>query len=116
MRRGKEPHLFWGSGLTGCAVVAVIGLQVALPALALVNDPPARFGFQMYSALGGVSLKTVDAAGKPLDVDLESIIAGALRPEFDWTGVLPERICQATPEAVRVTVEQDGVRRDVQCA
>lgn len=97
-------------------MVAVIGLQVALPAIALVNDPPARFGFQMYSALGGVSLEAVDAAGKPVDVDLESIVAGTLRPEFDWTGVLPERICQATPDAVQVTVEQDGVRRDVRCA
>lgn len=115
MQSENEPPAPWGSKLTGYALIAVIGVQIALPALALVNDPPARFGFQMYSALGGVSLETVNADGETIDVDLEDIVAGSLRPEFDWTRVLPERVCQATPEAVEVTVEQDGIRRGVQC-
>lgn len=102
--------------MPGYALAVVIGVQIVVPALALVDDPPARFGFQMYSALGGTSLEAFNASGKLIDVNLDSLVAGSLRPELDWTEVLPERVCGSIPEAVRVTVEQNGVRRDVQCA
>lgn len=115
MRRGNGARNLFASGITGYAVVGVITLQVLVPAVAFFDEPPTRFGFQMYSAQGGVSLKVLDDTGETVDVDLEGIVAGSLRPEFDWSRTLPEEICRATPEAARVTLEQSGRKTVVQC-
>jgi hypothetical protein len=103
------------SGPAGWAICAVVAAQVAVPAVALLDEPPTRFGFQMYSAMGEVTVEAVDARGEPVDVAPETLVAGTLRPDADWTGVLPERVCDAVPEASSVTVTQPDNRRTVTC-
>jgi hypothetical protein len=96
-------------------VAAVIAAQVAVPIVALANGVPSRFGFQMYSGRGGVVVEAVDARRKAVPVDLDSILPGLLRPEFDWTGALPEAVCATTPSAARVTVRQQDRERSIRC-
>ena len=102
-------------GLGGYAVAVVIVLQVATPAIALMGTKPARFGFQMYSGLGAVKVTAVNDRAENIPVNPEAEIAGLLRPDVDWTGVLPERICDSYPSAARVTVEQPGRQRTIEC-
>ena len=96
-------------------VAAAIVVQVAVPAVALFNGVPSRFGFQMYSGQGGVRVEAFDARDRAVRVDLDSIVPGLVRPEFDWTPALPEAVCAATPSAARVTVRQQGHQRSVRC-
>ncbi|MFE6964537.1 hypothetical protein ACFVAJ_05450 [Agromyces sp. NPDC057679] len=97
------------------AVIAVIGLQVTVPLIALLQPPPQKLGFQMYSALGGVTAFTIDAEGAEHRVDdLERIVAKN-RPEIDWLPSLPEAICAAESAAVSVRVEQSGRSRSLTC-
>jgi hypothetical protein len=93
----------------------VIALQVVVPAVALTNGVPSRFGFQMYSGQGAVTVEAVDARGDEVPVDLDEIVPGLLRPEFDWTNALPEAVCAAEPSADRVTVRQPDHERSVRC-
>lgn len=98
------------------AVAAVIALQVTVPTLAmLVGELPTRFGFQMYSAQGFVEIKVLDANGAPVEIDLERVIAGQLRPEFDWTEGLPPRICTDFPDAAVVSVRQPEREATLHC-
>lgn len=115
MSRVKGWRILISSGRTGYIVGAVIAVQVVVPAVALFHAPPSRFGFQMYSAQGGVSLEAVDEGGEPVDVNLDGIVAGSLRPELDWIDVLPGEVCQHTREAVQVVVEQSERKSVVQC-
>jgi hypothetical protein len=93
----------------------VVALQVAVPAVALLGEAPTRFGFHMYTAQGGVTVKAVDAKGSEVVVDLSRVAAGELRPELKWTDILPEAVCAAEPDAARVTVSQSGSGRTVSC-
>jgi hypothetical protein len=104
-----------GLGRRRRLVAAVIALQVAVPTIALAHSVPSRFGFQMYSGQGGVAVEAVDARGRAVPVDLDRIVPGLLRAEFDWTVVLPEAVCAATPSADRVTVSQPEQKRSVRC-
>lgn len=103
-------------GIKACAVLAVVCLQFAVPMIAFMGDPPARFGFQMYSGLGHVNVRAVDGRGEEINIDLSTEVAGLVRPDLDWLGVLPERVCMAAPSAVTVTVEQSGRQRSVKCS
>ena len=104
-----------GRAIGTIAICAVICVQVALPLIALLQPPPQEFGFQMYSALGGVTAITVDADGveQPF-VDLDRILAKD-RPEVDWLPSLPEAICEADAAAVSVQVGQSGRIRSIEC-
>lgn len=115
MSRDKGWGILFSSGPCGYVVGAVIALQVTVPAIALFHEPPARFGFQMYSAQGGVEVTALDQRGAALDIDLGSIVAGSLRPELNWMQVLPDEVCQQAPDAVRVIVEQDEHKATVSC-
>lgn len=109
---GKPGH----DGIKVYAVLAVVCLQFAVPMIAFMGDSPARFGFQMYSGLGGVNVRAIDGRGEEINVDLSTEVAGLVRPDLDWLGVLPERVCMAAPSAVTVTVEQSGRQRSVKCS
>lgn len=97
------------------AIVAVIALQIAVPTVALMLPPPQRFGFQMYSGLGGVAVTVVDGEGDEHAFDTPEELVGKLRPELDWLPTLPETVCEAAPEAASVRVEQSGRERTVEC-
>lgn len=115
MSRVRGWHILTSSGRTGYVVGAVIAVQVMVPAVVLFHEPPSRFGFQMYSAQGGVFFEAFDEDGEPVDVDLDGIVAGSLRPELDWVDVLPGEVCEHVAEAVQVVVEQSQHRSVVQC-
>ena len=95
-------------------MLAVIALQLAVPVVALLNDPPGRFGFQMYSGLGGVQATVVNAAGHTRSVDLEQVAAEP-RPELDWTARLPEYLCSTVDDARMVHVHQSSSSRSLRC-
>ncbi len=91
----------------------VVLLRVAVPAIALFGEPPTRFGFQMYSAQGAVSVEAFNINGNEIVVDLSRALPGAIRLGLDWTEILPEDVCAVEVEAVRVTVRQSGKERKV---
>jgi hypothetical protein len=95
--------------------VAVIALLIAVPTAALMQPPPQRFGFQMYSGLGGVAVSVIDHEGVERYLDSPEQFVGKLRPELDWLPSLPEAVCENVPDAVVVRVEQSGRERAVEC-
>jgi hypothetical protein len=105
------------SGMTVKKVLlaGIVVVQFAVPLLALIASPPTRFGFQMYSGQGGTKVVILDAAGEPIDVDVQDYVAGTLRPELDWTRSLPEHLCLAVDGAARVTVSQPDRSRSLEC-
>lgn len=112
---GAEQRKGRRDALKRYALVAVVVAQFAVPAVALLNDPPSRFGFQMYSGLGGAKVKAVDADGQPVKIIWRETVAGILRPDLTWADVLPEKICETTSAAVAVTIEEDGRQRTLRC-
>lgn len=96
-------------------IVLVVLAQFAVPAIVLLLPPPQKFGFQMYSGLGGVAVTVIDADGDRIEpVDIDQLV-GQLRPDIDWLPVLPERLCQKVPGADRVIVEQSARERSIAC-
>ena len=94
----------------------VIAAQFAVPTIALMKEPPTRFGFQMYSAQGYVDVAAIDHAGEPLKVPLGRVVAGLVRPEMNWVDSdLAERVCAAVPTAAEVSVRQPRGERTVEC-
>ncbi|MCD2443471.1 hypothetical protein LQ757_14415 [Agromyces sp. SYSU K20354] len=103
-------------GLIGTiAVLVVIVLQIAIPLVALLQPPPQKFGFQMYSGLGGVTATVVDGDGAERSVtDFDQLVA-KYRPDTDWLPLLPEAICDSDADAAEVRVEQSGRVRSIEC-
>jgi hypothetical protein len=99
-----------GSRRLTWAVAVAIGIQVAVPAIALFNHPPTRFGFQMYSGKGATPvITTVDRSGHAEEIDLSSLAANA-RPEIDWVSHVPRYLCATRPEIVSVHVVESDPR------
>jgi hypothetical protein len=96
-------------------LVCAVAAQIAVPTIALLQPPPTRFGFQMYSGQGGTKIVVLDGAGQPIDVNLGESVAGGLRPELDWTRDLPGHLCKAVSGAARVTVTQPDRSRSLEC-
>lgn len=103
------------SGIRGRLVMVAIVLQLVVPAIAFAREPPSRFGFQMYSGVGGAEVEARDAAGRSIEIDLSYLLAGSMRPELDWTVRLPEYVCVNVPAAATVTVRQSSRRRTLTC-
>jgi hypothetical protein len=101
--------------LGGLLVALVIAVQVAVPTVALLLPPPQRFGFQMYSGIGGIGVTVIDSGGDETAFDDAMQLVGELRPEIDWLPTLPEAVCDAVPDAVQVRVEQTDRKRTVEC-
>ena len=87
-------------------LAAVIAVQFAVPAVALLQEKPARFGFQMYSGYGEGSITVLDRDGAELEVDLSALLPRTLRPELDWTRYVPEHFCAELPDAETIVIVQ----------
>jgi hypothetical protein len=94
-------------------VATIVGLQLAVPAAALVVAP-SQFGFQMYSGAGWTRIQMEDADGQVHDLAVATYVAKP-RIDIDWTARLPERICEVETDAVKVTVERWRSRRSLTC-
>jgi hypothetical protein len=95
-------------------IAAAVGVQLAIPAVALVLAP-SQFGFQMYSGAGWTEIQMEDTDGRVHDLTVPPYVAEP-RIDVDWTERLPERICEVETQAVRVTVERWRTRRSVACS
>ena len=94
-------------------LVFAVGLMVAVPAVALVDDQrPARYGWQMFAARNPLPrVEMVTPSGRER-VDPRELFARA-RPEIDHFAVLPAAVCRLRPEATAVVViSPDGKRRE----
>lgn len=91
-----------GENAVRVLVAAVFVVPAALLALA---DPPARFGFQMYSGYGTLTTSWTDGDGEQHPVTIADHLASPRR-EVDWTTTLPSRLCPRLPGAVAVEVRQ----------
>ena len=93
----------------------MIAIQVVVPMVALLRPPPQKFGFQMYSGLGGVTVSVINDEGVAEELNDVEQIVGKLRPDIDWLQIVPESVCTAVPDAAGVRVEQAGRERTVEC-
>jgi hypothetical protein len=92
------------------AVAAFLVVQLAVPTVALFGPRPARFAWQMYSALPPVpEASVVWADGHEEPVDLSSLFA-VQRAEIDYAAVLRAGLCGATgAAAVRIKLSDGGI-------
>lgn len=102
-----------GKWLAPTAIVTVIGLQFAVPAVAFVQEPPTRLGFQMYSGYGDGDITALDADGRLIELDWPNLLARNLRPELDWTRVVPQYLCSHVHGIDKVVVERESGARTV---
>jgi hypothetical protein len=91
----------WGTRI----VAAVIAFQVAVPAVALFQEPPARFGFQMYSGYGG-ELAVLDAGGDEIEITVTDYFAQHPRPELTWETHVVDHLCAEVEGAHAVSITQ----------
>jgi len=96
-----------GSVRAASALVLIASLQIAVPAFVLLTggDAPERFGWQMFAKRGSMpTVRIVDERGHERAVDLPPF--ARVRPELDYSRVLPTYVCDRHPGAVSVTVIQ----------
>jgi hypothetical protein len=84
------------TALASGLVAAFLAIQLALPAVALFGPRPARFAWQMYSALPDMPRAwTVSADGSEQPIDLGQLFA-VQRAEIDYAAVLRTGLCDTT--------------------
>jgi hypothetical protein len=82
--------------LVAIILAAYLTIQVIVPVAALFGPRPARFGWQMYSALPDLPQAwTVAADGTEEEIALASLFA-IQRAEIDYTAVLRSGLCDVT--------------------
>lgn len=103
----------WRAGL----VAAVIAVQFAVPLVALVgSEPPTRFGFQMYSALGTPTVEIRDRDGNLVPYDWGDAVASRARPDLDWgSSPLAGYLCETVPGAATVTITRNDHESRTSC-
>ena len=87
-------------------VAAFLAVQVLVPVVALFGPRPARFSWQMYSALPHVPLAwTVAADGAEQPIDLGPYFA-VQRAEIDYAAVLRAGLCdEVLAPAVKIQAD-----------
>lgn len=95
-------------------MLAYLGVQVGLPLLQLAKPRPARFGWQMYSAVRPVDVFIVDASGARYAIAPHRL--DVFRGDLDPLVAITPALC-ASPDVIRVvTVDQaSGVERIRDC-
>jgi hypothetical protein len=97
-------------------VATFLVAQVMVPVVALFGPRPARFGWQMYSALPDVPHAwTVAADGSEEPIDLAALFA-VQRAEIDYAAVLRAGLCGAVDApAVKVQPANATEAELIQC-
>jgi hypothetical protein len=89
-------------------VVVFVAFQLVVPAVTLFAHRPARFGWQMYSALPDLPQAwLVDAAGKETRVELGPLFAES-RAEIDYAAALRSGLCHLPGTASVKLLEPDA--------
>lgn len=113
---GKAEMNGWSrrTTLAGVFVITFVMIQLAIPILALAQPRPARFGWQMYTALSSLpELKLESADGAITPVDLSDVVARD-RAEIDFSPALTEHLCETT-NAVAVRIGSGENERRAPC-
>lgn len=98
-------------GLIVVLVAAIAAIELGVPAIALVGDRPARFGWQMYSGVNPAPEAWVeDPAGERHAVDLRALIADT-RAEIEWAAPLAEHLCGERDAVAVVVADREGTVR-----
>lgn len=86
-------------------IVAFLAAQLVVPMVGLFGPRPARFAWQMYSAMPPVPQAWAIAKdGSETAVDLGALFA-VQRAELDYPSILREGLCDATgASAIRMAV------------
>lgn len=88
-------------------VVALLALQILVPLMALFGPRPARFSWQMYSALPPVPhawTVAVDSTETPIDL---GPLFAVQRAEIDYAAVLRAGLCDKV-SAPAVKIQEDA--------
>jgi len=95
---------------------AYLIVQLTVPTLALFAERPARFGWQMYSALPSAPRAwVVQADGTEQPVDMTRLFA-VQRSEIDYASALIAGLCKATgATAVKVQRGEGSPSETVTC-
>jgi hypothetical protein len=107
----------WPRRTRVAAAVATVFLviQLAVPILALGQPRPARFGWQMYSALTSLPHVQLESAdGSLTAVDLSKIVARG-RAEADFSGAIATHLCETT-DAVAIRLASGENERRIVCS
>lgn len=111
MSRARHPRLVVAFMLT------ILAAQILIPARQLTMSRPARWGWQMYSAVrpsGEYRIVTRDGSGR--EVKVADYVAN-WRGELDLPAVLPEHLCRTIPDAIAVEVSVgDGPMETLPCS
>ncbi|HEX3220062.1 MAG TPA: hypothetical protein VHU77_08585 [Candidatus Limnocylindria bacterium] len=101
--------------LVPALIAAFLVVQLLVPTIALFGPRPARFGWQMYSALPDVPRAfVVEADGSEHEIDLQHLFA-VQRAEIDYVAVLRTGVCDATSATAIRLVLADGESQEVSC-
>lgn len=97
-------------------VVAFLAVQVLVPLVGLFGPRPARFSWQMYSALPRVPHAwTVAADGTERPIDLGPLFA-VQRAEIDYAAVLRAGLCdKVSAPAVRIQEDESSEPELIAC-
>lgn len=91
--------------ITAAFVVLFVAWQLLVPAGMLFAERPARFGWQMYSALPDLPQAwLIDGAGHETPVDVSSLFAES-RAEIDYAAALRAGLCDL-PGAITVKLRE----------
>ncbi|MEO5986536.1 MAG: hypothetical protein ABIW50_04035 [Candidatus Limnocylindria bacterium] len=102
------------TALVAVAMIAFLLVQLAMPALALSEPRPARFGWQMYTAVPTLPTVRIEAADGSLGpVDLGGLVARG-RADADFSSALAAHLC-ATTNAAAVVLDSAGTTQRVAC-
>lgn len=100
--------------LLGLLVIAFVIVQLAVPILQLAQPRPARFGWQMYSALTSLPVVNVETAnGTVTPLDLTRVVVRE-RAEVDFSAALVQYVCDTT-DAVAVRIGLGEIEQRVPC-
>lgn len=86
----------------------VLAVQVAVPALKLGSDGPARFGWQMFANVWPASTFTVEYVDGGVDTVRVTDYMAKPRPEIDLPTLLPPHLCGHLDGASAVSVHAPG--------
>jgi hypothetical protein len=81
-------------------VAAYLLLQMAIPAVQLFAQHPARFGWQLFEADPRADYVLVDEVGPSTIEEADFVVASA--GELDATSYLPAHLCAVVPDTREV--------------
>jgi hypothetical protein len=91
--------------VVGAILAVFMGWQLLVPALMLFAERPARYGWQMYSALPDLPRAwRIDSAGHEWEVEVASVFAEP-RAEIHYSAVLRAGICEL-PDTVAMKLAE----------